>query len=355
MTLDDLLVYEHSTRIRVNYLKIPVTLFDTTDEGMKQFNDIYAWCLEQDWLKEICRTKSGGISVKIRNLSPSFDVRMINSVIELTLITIKGAWRFQFRPIPKWLEGEDKEMYGRQGFEKFKRVCKKHGIDLNNYKVTKEEGKQIKQTIEKPMIDCIPRYLNTTTEHVYHVDFHQSYPAGLVNTHPEFKPVIDECYKMRKEKGKEIYKAVLDYTIGFMQANFNPVLAHLSRDAIADNNRRLRELERAIVRTCKYQIVAHNTDGIWYRDVYGSGPFHGEGEGKGYGQWENDHLDCTIRFKSAGCYEYIEDGKYTPVVRGRTDYDHVKPREEWEWGAIYIRDCKPIKYKFVEGEGVKRL
>ena len=111
MTLDDLLVYEHSTRIRVNYLKIPVTVFDTTDEGMKQFNEIYAWCLEQDWLEEICRTKSGGISIKIRNLSPSFDVRMINSVIELTLITIKGAWRFQFRPIPKWLEGEDKEMY----------------------------------------------------------------------------------------------------------------------------------------------------------------------------------------------------------------------------------------------------
>ena len=29
---------------------------------------------------------------------------------------------------------------------------------------------------------------------VHHIDFHNSYPAGLVNTHPEFKDVITFLY-----------------------------------------------------------------------------------------------------------------------------------------------------------------
>ena len=53
-------------------------------------------------------------------------------------------------------------------------------------------------------------------------------------------------------------------------------------------------------------VLAYNTDGIWYcGEIY-----HGEGEGNGLGQWSNDHTNCTIRFKSAGSYEYIENGKY---------------------------------------------
>ena len=33
--------------------------------------------------------------------------------------------------------------------------------------------------------------------------------------------------------------------------------------------------------------------------------------------------------------EFEEDGKYTPVVRGYTNLEKIKPKEMWEWGDIY--------------------
>ena len=79
------------------------------------------------------------------------------------------------------------------------------------------------------------------------------------------------------------------------------------------------------------KVLMHNTDGIWYQgEIY-----HGDGEGKSICQWENDHINCTYRAKSKGIYEFIEDGKYTVVARGRYELDKIKPRDKWEWGDIY--------------------
>ena len=78
-------------------------------------------------------------------------------------------------------------------------------------------------------------------------------------------------------------------------------------------------------------VISYNTDGVWYDgEIY-----HGEGEGPNLGQWSNDHVNCMFRAKSAGAYEFIEDGKYYPVVRGQTTLDAIKPRSSWEWGDIY--------------------
>ena len=172
---------------------------------------------------------------------------------------------------------------------------------------------------------------------VHHIDFHSSYPAGLANTHPEFKPILEEIYEERKDPEKEILnKAILNFSIGWMQS-YNPSehrfaeWAHLSRDAIHDNNVRIIDLTVRIQASGR-EVIGYNTDGIWYRgDIY-----HSFGEGNKLGQWSNDHINCIFRSKSDGAYEYIEDNKYTAVVRGLTTYDIIEPdREKWKMGDIY--------------------
>ena len=191
---------------------------------------------------------------------------------------------------------------------------------------------------------------NRTYENVHHIDFHNSYPAGLCNAYPEFLPVIKPIYDERKEPGKEkINKAILNYTIGFMQSmtGCKAKWAHLSKAAIADNNKRIRELADRL-RNSGRVILSYNTDGIWYTgEVY-----HGAGEGKDLGQWENDHINCKFRAKSAGCYEFIENGNYKAVVRGMTTLDKIKDRNTWQWGDIYDESCNPIKYYFKENIGI---
>lgn len=107
--------------------------------------------------------------------------------------------------------------------------------------------------------------------------------------------------------------------------------ASLAKDAIEDNNERVRTLAK-IVEASGGIVLLFNTDGFWY---IRKEPYHGVGEGKKLGEWENDHIDCQLRIKSVGAYEYIEKDKYTPVIRGVTELDKGKARSEWTWGDIY--------------------
>lgn len=312
------------------------------DEGASLFNKIYQWVKEQE-LDTIVRTPSGGISIERRNFKPPmFDVRKTSSCIELTLVIKEGSWRIQFRTIPK--ENKDGSiMYGNQAFKIFRETCLDFGIDLADYEIS--NGEEVKTQIEKTMI-CLDKhtYAHKTFEGVHHIDFHNSFPAGLVNTHPEFKDCIEYMYDHRKEDNNK-YKFVLNASIGYMQSTkcCNARWAHLSRDAINDNNKRIRELSKVLVDSGR-MVIAYNTDGIWYKgDVY-----HGEGEGSKLGQWENDHLNCKFRAKSSGAYEFIEDGVYTPVVRGFTRLDKVKPRNLWNWGEIYRDVAEPLIYNWTE-------
>ena len=110
--------------------------------------------------------------------------------------------------------------------------------------------------------------------------------------------------------------------------------ARLSRDAIHDNNRRVYELAER-VRAAGYIPLLYNTDGFWYCDPEHKGPYHGAGEGSGLGEWHTDHHAEKWRAKSAGAYEYIENGEYTPVIRGRTRLDLTQHRRDWQWGDIF--------------------
>lgn len=316
---------------KINQKLIPTTQIDFSDDSIELFNSIINKCNKEEFNK-IQRTAKGSYAYS-KTICPAYDVRATKSLVELTYCGADGMFRLQVRTVNK--DAENNEMNGWQSFLTFKKLCKKYDIDLDEYKI--DNGAEVKKEIEKYIIDFGPNTIQHKTYiRAHHIDFHSSFPSGLVNTHPEFRPVIEELYKGRKIHPE--YKYILNSTIGYMQSEdcCKAKWAHLSRDAINDNNKRIRELAAAIVANGG-EVLAYNTDGIWYvGEIY-----HGPGEGKNICEWENDHENCIIRFKSKGSYEYMdEDGNYQPVVRGRTLLDEQKPRDEWIWGDIYQEDAK---------------
>lgn len=336
----------------VNIKKVPINTMFISNSNAEIFNSIYQWTINT-CKNNIKRTRKGYVSNNRNNLlPPMYEVARNNTWIGLTIVLYEGVWRFQLRFEKE--EKNGKQQYGGQSFFAFKNELKKYKIDLENYKIT--NGKEIKEQIEKPLI-CLSSNMvrDMIFENAHHIDFHSSFPAGLANTHPEFAPVLNEIYEKRKMN--PIYKAILNHSIGYMQSIdcCNAQWAHLSRDAINDNNKRIKEMAETLKKGGRL-ILAYNTDGIWYVGDL----FHGIGEGPGLGQWENDHSNCKIRFKSGGSYEFIENNIYYPVVRGRTTledpkYVHYKPRELWEWGDIYNEAAEPIVYIWINEYGIKQI
>ena len=342
-----ILEYRHSLpTYDLNYKLIPVTVFDITDEGAREFNKILDFAKEYTNIGTIERTRIGGIAIGNKLVFPAYDLRKTGTCAELTLLLPEGCWRFQFRSKLNQ-EANPGGLSGAQAFNKFVDYCVRYGIDLESYAV--ENGEEIKATIIPAPVGLTNEYIKDVTwKGVHHVDFHSSYPAGLVNTHEDFRDLIEFLY-MRRKTSPEC-KAILNFSIGFMQSvtGCGARYATLSRDAIHDNNKRVKDLALR-VKESGGLILCYNTDGFWYvGDQY-----HGEGEGDQLGQWSHDHSNCIWRAKSGGCYEYIEDGKYNVVARGRTRLDNIKPRSEWTWGDIYDEEADPITYSLQEGGIVK--
>ena len=323
--------------IKPDKRKIPVSLLIPTVENVELFNNILLECINNNF-NLLETTESGTFSTKNIRF-PAYFVSYSNVCVELVIFHNK-IYRLFFRA--ELVKDENNKQYtGKKAFENFKKHLLKFNINLDDYKI--ENGKDIKKEIEKPFINLKrASYKDLIFKNVHHIDYHSSYPAGLANTHPEFKSAINDLYENRKTD--PLKKATLNYSIGFMQSRWcNYKWAHLSRDAINDNNKRIKELSNKIESTGRV-VLLYNTDGIWY-----TGPiYHGEGEGKNLGDWENDHINCILRIKSKGAYEFIEDEKYYPVIRGLTTLDKIKPRTQWEWGDIYKADI--IKF-YVNEEG----
>lgn len=336
--------------IAPNYFKIPTTRLHYSPENIELFNSIYLDMKKKaKFYTPIIRTASGGISLKKPPKASMYqwDFRQSGFFSELTIINPSGCWRIQIAPGKKSDEMTSKPfLSGRQAFFAFRDFLKaKFNITLEDYKIY--DGEVVNHTIEKPLIfmrmEAITK--DKTFEHVHHIDFHNSYPAGLANTHEEFREAINYLYEHRYEKPS--YKDLLNFSIGFMHSKYvSYAYAHLAKDAIADSNKRVKELASRVERSGG-RILLYNTDGFWYTGHV----FHGKGEGKGLGEWHNDHVDCRFRAKSAGAYEYIENEVYTPVIRGYTDLDKIKDRGNWSWGDIYQRDCEVKLYKFDEEKG----
>lgn len=364
--------YKHSKLyFKPNYLKIPVTNFKFNEEGIQEFNAIYTEVLNhKDEYHKIVRTPSGGISFKNKNfIVPCYDVQCTNATVELTIINHFGMYRFLVGMVK---EESSTVISGGRAFNMLKHELLKDCIDLNDYAITPEEGVQAKSEIEKPLICRADETVefNKTYEHCYHADYHESYGTGLALTHPEFRKTFERLHNERVQlkhkksiapltdselKRYETIKAMFTHSVGMMQSvnvkTVNAKWAHLSRDAINNNKQRIQNLAYELKQN-GYKLLLFNTDGIWYQDLRNKGAYKNATEGDELGNWYNDHLDCTLRMKSAGSYEFIENGKYTPVVRGSTKLDRIKPRDEWTWGDIFQEDAEIIKFGFDPDFGV---
>lgn len=334
--IKELMRLKHAQPTRnINYLTIPVTVFNTTKEGAEEFNKFYFFIKGMN-LPYVQRTPSGGIKNGRGSVRPAWDLKITRNCIEILALLPFGSWRIQFRTeLP---EG----MSGRKAFTAFKKYLKKKNIDLEDFAI--ENGDLIKKEIEKPLIGAVRRsYYDVIFENVNHIDFHSSYAGGLANTHPEFKEILVDLYNKREEKQE--YKNILNFSIGFMQSEkcCRAKWANLSRDAIKDNNERVRKLAEILEKKGRI-VISFNTDGIWYKGSV----YHGEGEGTGLGEWHNDHINCKFRAKSAGSYEFIENGIYFPVVRGVNN----DIKKNWSWGSIYSKEAEPETFIFTEEGGV---
>lgn len=331
-----------------NALLIPVTVIERDMRGAHLFNQIYQACRDSGY-KTIPRTPSGAIS-QARGLfrPPMWDARRLNNhCIEITVIDVDGMWRVQFRNDIIQHEKSEK-YYGRKAFKLFKDKCLEFGVSMDKLAISPEEAKKAKSEIPSPPTHLSREsFAHKTFTNVHHIDFRSSYPTGLINTHPEFRPVVEYIYTHRFEDNDK-WKLVLNASIGMMQSPITEFKwAHLARDAIMDNNRRIKEMAQELTENGNV-ILLYNTDGIWYMgDIY-----HNNSEGDGLGSWHTDHKNCTFRAKSNGAYEFIEDGRYHVRLRGRTTLDTIKPRTEWKWGDIYHEDAIIHDFTWTEGIGI---
>lgn len=325
--------YRHSPlNRRPNYRLIPTNIIPLGDEGKEEFNRIYQF-IKSQIKRKIVRSGSDAISTDHRMFfGQAYDLRKTgSSTFELCVIHMRGMWRFQFRTPYAEDPNNKPQLSGRNAYDILTKKAKELDIDLVKLA---EEGPQ-HDTKEKvsPLI-CYAFGEDISDKvftQVHHIDFHSSHPAGIVNVYPETKPLFEYFYNNRKENPEN--KCVMNYSWGCCLATFTPYpLWHMGMNALKDTNQRVLDMAARLMMAGR-RPLAFNTDGIWYEgEIY-----HGEGEGLGLGQWGNDHQNCVLRFKAPGAYEFIEDGVYHPVVRGRTRLDQIKPRNEWVWGDIYIR------------------
>ena len=321
---------------RLNYLLIPVTTFDISTSGAKAFNKIYFWLKKQN-LHKLERTPSGSIKNGPHVKRPAWDVKVNRYCVELTVVMEGKAWRIQFRTkLPKGLSG-------KKAFSVFKRLLLKDGVDLDSMAI--ENGLEVKKEIEHYLVKVYHKFfIDKVYTKAHHIDFHSSFAGGLANTHPEFRKTLEKLYENREKD--EMNKHILNFSIGYMQSHqgCKARWAHLSKDAIADNNKRVLNLVEKLEKSGR-TVLLLNTDGVWYNGSL----YHGEGEGSGLGQWENDHINCQFRMASAGAYEFIEKGKYFPVIRGIPN----DSKTDWKWGDIYKEKAIPSIFSFTEDGGVK--
>lgn len=327
--------------LKPNYIYIPVTRTDNPDE----FNEVL-FSYNKRGYNKLNRTPSGGISVKgFRGTGISLTTNKWGA--ELIIIDYEGCFRLQFRnKILDDIDEVEKKITGKQSLNKFYQELKQIGIDLEDYAI--DNGKEVKETIEKPMIKLERHsFTDITFENAHHIDINSSYPAGVKEYHPEFGPVIDKWYRLKREGNKE-YKAYLNLMIGTMQSKYiGYKYADISAYAIKRNNDKIIEMAQWLKNNGR-TVISYNTDGIW---------FIGEpypNSSKELGEFKQDHTNCKFRAKSAGAYEFIEDGKYYPVIRGKTRLDDIKKRDEWRWGDIYQDSAQETKkYRVTIERGVE--
>lgn len=364
MLLEDLETrYPHSEwTLKPNKKKFPKTTFclDQLDE----FNEIYFLLRDTDEIRYIPPTDSGGMPYcfNVRD-NHRYTVHQTKVAVEIILChEYIGCYRWILKMGN--LTEQDEVVRGSDALTEIINVAKRYEVykTFTDNILTTDEGKQVKSEIESPIIDVDREsYIGHEFSNVHHLDFNSSYWSRIVEKHEELRPMIEYLYDKRHERDG-YYKSVLTNSVGAMQSQYcyditeeklwkrAPYqLASFAKEAINGNNDLVREYELKLLMNGRTPLM-YNTDGIWYQgDLYEDERF-----GKGLGQIKNDHKNCRLYIKSAGAYQYIEDGKVNSVVRGHTSLDTIKPdRDTWLWREIDKFD-EIDKYKFVKGQGVIR-
>lgn len=335
---------------KINKLHLPNNRVCCSEAGIFIFNEAVRLCIKKFKKPRLTRTKSGGI---MRYSACGFGFDHTTSTV--TLIYYGSVFNEFDNGFRLTIGGSYKDgnyLTGREAFKTMVSEFKKDGINIYDYAI--ENGEEVKKTINKPLIDLDDNMMvNKTYKHVNHLDLHSAYPSGLIKSFPELKPTIERIYNNRKnsEKDKDL-KLRLDASMGYFQSSYctafkfpgkHYVLAHLAKAGVNWCRETIEKLAKELKAQNK-QILAYNTDGIWFVDEKNN--FHSKLIGDGLGKAGIDHVDCTIRFKSKGAYEFMENGKYKPVVRGYTNLDKIKDRSEWEWGDIYKECADPCLYRW---------
>lgn len=336
----------------INLPKIPITRLSMTVDAVNYFNEIYHSITSHPNLwSALPRTPSGGISVKFGVLNPPcYDVTHTSSTVCLTILSSVACYRIVLGSNPK----EHHDITGRTAYNKLCKELQDDGVDITNLAV--DNGAEIKKEIPSPPIKVIDnRYCGKTFDCAHHIDINSSFMAGVAHYNPDLAPTINRIYDNRKKDGESnaLYKAILSHSYGFFQSQWCVIngnkyaLANLSLDAVRYNNQMIDSLVRKLTDSGR-RVIATNTDGVWYSGAV----YHDEDEGIHLGQYKNDHTNCTLRYKSAGAYEFIEDGKYYPVIRGQTVMDRLRDREQWQWGDIFKDASEVVKYTWDDQLGI---
>ncbi len=351
----DLSAYKHKELVlKPNLILLPLNQFKGNIEGAEAFNEVYRYVIENYPDRDTIEwTPSGGISYAKGKLRlPCWGVRADSLHVELVLLCGQGMYRFNFG----YIRADDSGMRGSTALWRFREMLAEDGVNLDDYAISREEAKQVKEEITPPHIKLIRAIEGKTYENAYHLDLNSAYASHIVREYPEFRPTIEKLFNGRKIF-KE-YKDILNMAFGAMQSMKLPFVqgkwAKISKAGVNGTYNQITDLVEEL-RAIGYNVLATNTDGIWYSDPFHLGDYRGKDYGARLGQYKTDHRRCRIRFKSVGAYEYIEDGKYTPVVRGVCRYDRIKPRSEWQWGDIFRDDADAVMFEFNPERGIEIL
>lgn len=329
-----------------NKLNAAAVVLKFDEDGMRQFNACVDWCHENIAPKANAQfTPSGGLK-KGREIRVYGCYGFPNSskLVKELLVYYKGCLGKVQIVMGRQartdldLHADRKVNFGRDAFIALKKVLARHGVDLEQLAENDvEKAMAIKKTIPSPKIWMDPTIFRRTLFDVHHLDINSAFPNGMSLAYPELRPAFEEIYAKRKEDPD--MKNVLNMSFGYMQSHLVKFRwSAISKAGIEWTNEFI-EQKIARLQESGRRVLGTNTDGIWYQgEVY-----HDEDEGKGLGQWKNDHVYCRFRAKSNGAYEFVEDGEYHPVLRGYTRLDKVKPRSTWEWGDIFDIDSKTLE------------
>lgn len=295
-------------------------------EAYKEANFLLKICHKLGFHKAI-RTPCGAFKRhRLNTIHGAYDMEVVknsqNDVIKgyiLTILLYDYYFKFSFGALKTKTENG-----GYGSWMSFVKACKECGINIEDYAISTEEGKEIKKEIESPLINV---YNNTEViEHVHHIDLHAAYPSIIIEHYPEFEPVFA---KLKKPIG--------DIAIGYMQSKYiNYKYAHLAKLAVNNVVAKIIHMSK-VLELLGYKIVCHNTDGIWYYDKTGQNRmYHDKDEGPGFSHWEHDYIDVTFEGNSSGVYCFwTKDGKFNVRLRGFTKKDAEKPREEWTYDDYF--------------------